>query len=456
MKWCKVIILWAALLLTLCLTAGAVEVPSIDASHAVLVVYGSGEVLYEKGADDSMVPASMTKFMTAYIIYEEIEAGRLTMETQIPISAQNAAISRNPAYPAMVSLPSGGTVDVQTLLQLILLPSASASCLVMAEYIAGSEEAFVARMNETARTLGMVANYENCHGAFPHYLTPRSQSFLAESFLERFPEVLSITSMPSMTFQGRSYANTNKLLDSIYYEGADGLKTGSIPEAGYCVTATAERDGQRLIAVVMNAGSNNQRFYDAATLLDYGFAQLAEQRLYVDIEGHWGAEMIGDLTERGMLSNTVEGRYRPDESLTRAEFVLMLVSLLESMGRLPAATEPVAFSDISGHWAEEALRKAVAGGLLQGYEDGLLRPDAVMTREEVMTFLFEGLAVPGDAGDLPYADSEEISDWALEAVSALTAALIVEGDDDGLLKPGEEMTRAEAAAILYRSLAYVS
>ena len=138
---------------------------------------------------------------------------------------------------------------METLLELILLPSASASCIVMAEYISGTEAAFVQRMNETAARLGMTAQYENCHGAHVHYITARSQAILVRECIRRFPQMLDYTSRTSMTFNGKTYANTNQLLPgaAFAYEGVDGFKTGTINAAGYCLSATAQRGSPRII-----------------------------------------------------------------------------------------------------------------------------------------------------------------------------------------------------------------
>ena len=252
--------------------------PEITADRAIVIDYDTGETLYEKDADSMGIPASMTKVITAYIIFEELEAGNLTLDTLVPVSAENAAISRDmDNYPAAVPLAAGSSLPVDTLLRLILLPSASASCIVMADYISGSEEAFVQRMNETARRLGMTAEYENCHGAHVHYMTARSQAILVRECIRRFPEMLEYTSCTSVTLEdGRTYENTNGLLPGgdYGYEGADGFKTGTIPEAGCCLCATAERDGRRVITVIMHADNEETRHTDSAALLDYGFQVL--------------------------------------------------------------------------------------------------------------------------------------------------------------------------------------
>ena len=252
--------------------------PEISADSAIVIDYDTGETLYAKDADSMQIPASMTKVMTGYIIFEELEAGNLTLDAMVPVSAENAAISRDGEnYPASVPLEAGSSLPVDTLLRLIFLPSASASCIVMADYISGSEEAFVRRMNETAQRLGMMAEYENSHGAHLHYMTARSQAILVRECIQRFPEMLEYTSATSVTLEdGRTYENTNGLLPGgeYEYEGADGFKTGTIPEAGCCLSATAERDGRRVISVVMHSDDNETRHTDSIALLDYGFEAL--------------------------------------------------------------------------------------------------------------------------------------------------------------------------------------
>ena len=198
---------FAALMLTLvCLlslapsAAAAPEEPMLSGQAAIVIDYETGYVLYAKDPDTMRLPASMTKVMTAYIVYEELAKGTITMDTPVPISDHVAAISRdNVNYQTMVPLPQGGTVPVETLLKLVLLPSASASCVALAEFISGTEEAFVQRMNETARRLGLDAAYVNPYGYDDNMISPRSQAMLVREFLMKYPEVLEITSQSSVT-----------------------------------------------------------------------------------------------------------------------------------------------------------------------------------------------------------------------------------------------------------------
>lgn len=148
----------------------------------------------------------------------------------------------------------------------------------MAEYIAGSEAAFVTRMNQTADAFGLSATYNNCHGARVNYITARSQAMLTRRFIQDYPDILRITAKSGYSFGGRWYNNTNHLLNTLApYAGLDGFKTGTISEAGYCVTTTATRGNRRVIAVVMKSTSDNQRFADSRQLLDLGFSEIARR-----------------------------------------------------------------------------------------------------------------------------------------------------------------------------------
>lgn len=424
--------------------------PELAAESAIVMDFDTGEVLYEKDADSLRVPASMTKMMTAYIIFEELEAGRLTLDTLVPVSKNAAEKSTDPEYPSMVPLHAGEKVSVDTLLKLIMLPSASASCIVMAEYISGSEEKFVQRMNETAALLGMTTAYENCHGAQPHTTTARSQALMVRAFINRFPQILEYTSMTEVEFQGKTYANTNKLLTQYEYEGCDGFKTGTIPEAGYCLAATAVRDGHRLIAVIMKSSDDEHRFSDAAAALDYGFVCLAERSVYFnDIAGHWARGAIEELAGTGAALHVLNGAFRPDEEITRGEFTALLLTAMAPLGLLDGRTAgPVPdYADLTGCWGEAEIRRAVSLGLVTGSGDGFFQPDAPITREQAMVILANACQLPEAEGPV-FADQAAVSDWAADGVARATAAGLFAGDENGRLNPQASLTRAEAAVVV--------
>lgn len=459
-KWISCLLAVSMLLTALAWAAPAEELPDppqVTAASAVVMDYETGELLYAKDADTMRVPASMTKVMTAYLVFEELEAGRLSLDSLCTVSAENARMSRNGEYPSVVPLEAGSRLTVDTLLRLLFVPSASAACRVLAETVSGSEDAFVQRMNETAARLGMQTAYENCHGAKPHYITARSQAILIREFIQRFPQVLEYTTLTSTTFNGVTYENTNKLLEgTYYYEGIDGFKTGTIPEAGYCLSATAVRNGQRLITVVMASSSADTRCTDSIRLLDYGWEALEALRVFDDMNGHWGLDAAEALYSLGAELHVENALFRPDEAITRAEFAAMLYTTLEASNALPQpAEEPPAekpvFSDLAGHWAREYIEAAAAAGLVSGRTDGVFDPEGLMTREQAMVLLDRAWDLPEENG-LGFADDGRISLYALEAAARTTAAGLFQGNEAGRLDPLGIVTRAQGAELICRLL----
>ena len=249
--------------------------PNTSAPIAVVMDFYTGEILFEKNMEQRWVPASMTKSMTAFIVYQEIAAGNLTFDTEITVSSGAARFSSNRSVPgSFVPLPSGASITVDMLLKLLMIPSGNAAAVVFAEHISGSEEAFVQRMNETAADLGMYAEYSNAHGAYVNYSNAYSTAILVREFITRYPDILRITSMGRVNFQGRTYRNTNHLVSRGMFPEADGFKTGSLRQAGWNHSTTAERDGRRVIAVVMNTASSSARQTQSRILLNFGFEEL--------------------------------------------------------------------------------------------------------------------------------------------------------------------------------------
>ncbi|MCL2661957.1 MAG: serine hydrolase [Oscillospiraceae bacterium] len=249
--------------------------PDTSAPIAVVMDFYTGEILYERNMEQRWIPASMTKSMTAFIVYQEIEAGNLTLDTEIRVSAGASRFSNRRSVPGtFVPLPSGGLVTVETLLRLMMIPSGNAAAVVFAEHISGTEENFVIRMNETAAEMGMYTEFTNSHGAFVHYSNAYSTAILVREFIMRYPDILRITAMSSVRFQGRTYRNTNLLISQNMMADADGFKTGSLRQAGWNHSATAERDGRRIITVVMNTSSRSARQIESRRLLNYGFEEL--------------------------------------------------------------------------------------------------------------------------------------------------------------------------------------
>ena len=254
--------------------------PNITAPIAVVMCYDTGEILYDRDMHRRWVPASMTKSLTAFIVYQEIEAGNLTLDTTLRVSANAARFSQDRRVEgSFVPLQEGSYISVEVLLQLTMLPSANAACVVFAEHISGSEAAFVDRMNQTAYELGMYTSFTNSHGAIAHHSDAYSTAVLVREFIRRYPDILRITAMPYMRFGGITYNNTNRLLPgrTMPFAGMDGFKTGSLRVAGWNHSTTAIRDGRRVIAVVMGTPNVDVAHRESRILIEHGFAEIARR-----------------------------------------------------------------------------------------------------------------------------------------------------------------------------------
>lgn len=266
-----------ATLLCLALCMGVLPVraagPEVNARAALLMEKSTGQVLYEANAHAPLELASVTKVMTMLLIMEALDAGTITKETKVPVSATAAGMGGSQVY-----MEEGEEFSVHDMLKAIAVASGNDACVAMAEYLAGSESAFVEKMNARAAELGMTnTTFRNACGLDTegHLSTARDVAVLSRYLLNTCPELLHYTGIwtDSLRNGQTQLVNTNKLLRR--YSGITGLKTGTTNGAGVCISASATRDGLTLIAVVLGSPSSADRFHSATTLLDYGFANYA-------------------------------------------------------------------------------------------------------------------------------------------------------------------------------------
>ncbi|MBQ3134780.1 MAG: D-alanyl-D-alanine carboxypeptidase [Oscillospiraceae bacterium] len=254
--------------------------PKIDAPAALLMEKDSGKVLHETNSHDRRPPASVTKVMTLLLIMEALSSGQLTPDTPISVSATAAGMGGSQVY-----LAEGEQMSVHEMLKSIAVSSANDACVAMAEHLAGSEEHFVEQMNARAAQLGMTdTHFVNCTGlpADDHYSSAHDIALMSRRLILDHPDIRTYTTiwMDSIRDGAFGLSNTNRLIR--FYPGATGLKTGFTDTALYCLSATAERDGMELIAVVLGAPTSEARFETAKSLLDYGFANFALTDVYPD------------------------------------------------------------------------------------------------------------------------------------------------------------------------------
>ena len=257
-------------------SAGAVDL-NIPAKAAILIDAATGTVLYEQDAHTPLPPASVTKVMTMLLIMEAIDDGRIGWEDMVTASATAAAKGGSQIY-----LKEGETMSVATLLKSVAVSSANDAACALAEHIAGSETAFVSQMNQRAKELGMnETNFVNCTGldddetAENHRTSAYDIALMSRELLTKHPDIKKYTTIWMDTVRDGSFglSNTNKLVR--FYQGATGLKTGYTSQAGFCLSASAERDGMELIAVVLGCDTSAERFAACKSMLDHGFAGYA-------------------------------------------------------------------------------------------------------------------------------------------------------------------------------------
>ncbi len=279
----------------------------LTCKSAVLIEGSTGQILYEKDKDLKMEPASITKIMTLLLIFEALDEGKIKLTDKVSVSEHAASMGGSQVY-----LEPYETQTVETMIKCIAISSANDASVAMAEFIAGSEPEFVARMNEKAKSLGMKnTNFENCCGldndTTNHISTAYDVALMSRELITKHPEIskYSTTWMDTFTHvtkKGESVfglTNTNKLVRT--YKGITGLKTGSTSKAKFCLSASANRNGMDLIAVVMCAPEPKVRFKEAASLLDYGFANCT---LFKDDNKDL---MLDPIDVKNGIEDTVEG-----------------------------------------------------------------------------------------------------------------------------------------------------
>lgn len=256
--------------------AAAAEL-TVEGKSAVLMDVATGTVLYEQNAHEALAPASVTKVMTMLLVMEAVDSGQISLEDTVTASEAAAAKGGSQIY-----LKVGEQMSVSDMLKSVAVSSANDCACALAEHLAGSEEAFVSRMNQRARDLGMNdTNFVNCTGlddspeAVSHRTSAYDIALMSRELLKNHPDIKDFTTIWMDSVRGGTFglSNTNKLIR--FYPGATGLKTGFTAGAGYCLSASAQREGLELIAVVMGAATSAERNAGCKQLLDYGFANYA-------------------------------------------------------------------------------------------------------------------------------------------------------------------------------------
>ena len=288
------------------------------AKHAIVVEAETGAVLYAKFADDRMPPASMSKMMTAYVVFSMLKEGRAKLTDELPVSEKAWRLGGSKMF-----VPVGGRVSINNLLQGMIVQSGNDSCVVLAEGLAGSEDAFVSLMNDKAQEIGLKNSHFADVNGLPnpnHWMTARDLAHLAQRTIEDFPEYYHYYSEKEFTFSGIEQGNRNPLLYTT--PGADGLKTGHTEEAGYSLTASVRRENRRIILVIAGLPTAKARSQEGERLAEWAFREFNDYKLFnagdkVDDAEVWlGAQPKVPLVVGKDLVITLPRRARKDMKVT--------------------------------------------------------------------------------------------------------------------------------------------
>lgn len=303
---------------------------TLTAPSAILMESEGGAVIFEQNADERRPIASITKIMTLLLIFEALENGSIALSDTVTVSEHAASMGGSQVF-----LEPYETQTVETMIKCITISSANDACVAMAEHLAGSEEAFVARMNEKAAALGMKqTTFVNCCGLDVNgHVSSARDVALMSCALMKYPKIKDYTTIWMDTIlhttkRGQSefgLANTNKLIKQ--YNGITGLKTGSTGEAKFCLSATAERNGVKLVAVVLAAPDPKARFREAAALLDYGFATCSsytdDHRDFekTELPVKYGMRSVAEICPDGVFSHVFTEKTDVSEVTKEAELL---------------------------------------------------------------------------------------------------------------------------------------
>lgn len=329
---------------------------SLAVGSAVLIEANTGQVLYMYNENVALPPASMSKMMTEYLVLENIKDGKISWDSEVTVG-ENASSTIG----SRIFLAEGDKHTVEELYIAMAIASANDASIALAEFIAGSEEAFAKQMNEKATEIGLSeqAHFINATGLNREdmeekfrpatiegetLLTAKDAALLALHILREHPEATEYSSIPTQKFRERDqtpmtnlnwmlegWKDYNNFISPTAYEGMDGLKTGYTSQAGYCFTGTAERDGMRLISVVMNTASDSERFTQTAKLMDYGFNNFEKKTLLP-------AKSELDLLQSVKISKGVE----KEVSLVTEEGLELMVRKGEEDDKFSMVAEPLA------------------------------------------------------------------------------------------------------------------
>lgn len=431
--------------------------PDFDGAGVIAMDYDSGAILYEKDIDTPRPVASLTKIMTAYLIYEGVRDGLWTWDTPVPISKENRQYAA--ADPCGRNIILNETESLRDLTDLTLIISSNACARILGEFVAGSEPAFVQMMNQRAKELGINARYGDAAGLKWNEVTPRANATLVRTFIKEFPEVLNVTCRGKKTLNGKTFYSVNLFYSRVPAPGVDGFKSGWMPFSGFCFAGTAERDGRRVITTLLNCPQYEKSYTETRRLINHAFTCLPK------IGG--GDEVMTTplAAEKANDDRRAEAEKPAEQSIeTAANKTTETADAAETdktsapaQVKAPGTTAKPAVPPLdypTSRWAQADIEKAIERGLSCQEERGANTFGGVepITRAEFVAILMKAVAA-----DVKPVDAHTFRDiaadaWYKDAVETARALGITHGVSDDEFAPDKHITREQMAALMVNAL----
>ncbi len=507
-------------LLIACLLFTAVPVsaaePDFDGAGVIAIDYDSGEILYEKDINTERPVASLTKIMTAFIIYEGVRDGLWNWDTEVPISKENRQYAA--ADPCGRNIILNETESLRDLTDLTLIISSNACARILGEFVAGSEAAFVQMMNQRAKDLGITARYGDAAGLKWNAVTPKANATLVRTFIKEFPEVLNVTCHGKKELNGKTFYSVNLFYSRVPSPGVDGFKSGWMPFSGFCFAGTAERDGRRVITTLLNCPQYEKSYTETRRLINYAFTRLSvlgggDEVMTTPLAGEQvtpekpaetaslvepakaattedtstvavETEKTTELDQKNKPTVTEQPVVAPadyptsrwaqadiDKAIARGlscqeergantfggiEPVTRAEFVAILMKAVAADVEPVdahTFQDIPADaWYKEAVETARALGITHGVSEDEFAPDKHITREQMAALMVNALDLKASGEPTTFIDANVISHDMVESVAIVSSLRLMNGNPDGSFAPLQKATREQATLIVLRLL----
>lgn len=449
-----------SVIIVLCL-AVPISALEISSPYAITIDAKDGGPLYEKNADVLRPCASTTKVMSLLLFFEDIDSGRISMDTPVTISQAMHDASVNSNW-SNVPLRTGQAYTVRQLIETVCVSSACGSTMALAEYLEGSEANFAARMNKRAAELKLTAQFADSTGLSSNCkTTARSMAKLTDYLIDNHPSILGFTALTSTTIDGRTYAATNELLPGKNYSyiGADGFKTGSTTPAGKCLVGTASRNNNRIITVALGASTTKSRYVDTIQMLDFGFVNAPLYPLiFKDVSvNDWYYSAVEKSYQKNLINGIGTYTFAPNDSVTRAMFVTVLGRTWEKTNGAISGETASAFPDVeNGSWYQRYVDWANKNNIVIGFEDKTFRPEQKISREEMMKILYQyNVLINGNTTIdytvlQPFTDNSTISSWAKEGAAWCVSNQIINGIDATHIAPTATADRAQMATVFVK------